>query len=593
MMRPSMASSRLANLFRRSTSIVAATPSGEARRSDRPDGGTQLVLLCVVPPTIEESAVQAFGFTSAVGLAPAASATPVLGVFHDLRWLFVYHDSWWTFAFEALAVVLLRSAFVVAVARVMWPDGTERTPLRDTFRHTVTFTVATMAVLTPWVIVAMAASAMSLSWFALGEVVPVLFLILVLSRGGIVRQWWRGLPTPGALLWSFLGFLVMTAGALAIASVPGPWTIPVAGSAGAMNAWLWKGLVRSVVSAPVRWRWFPSVPAAFLTGAVALLYLTHAASAGNGGIQLGGGQQQAIARVQADVPDKTIMFVAGYGSAYRPPGTAEPTPPGPVRFSYRGVAQDGEPLGYQRIATHQSVATAAALLHIQVQDTARRTGKPVALVAQSEGTVIAHTYLALYPHRHVSDVVLLSPLVRPGRVYFPPAGAHAGWGIAAGWALRGMLTVARWAGNDIISHADEPFVRSIVDHGPFFRNTMLCPAPGVRSIIFMPNVAGAVVPPDTASHIPISVLPGLHATLLGEKGVDTRIATFLRGGDVGSPPDTAFRVMQRAAAAWESPALALAVNDAWPNGDDLPDASFAHDGDICSVPLDRYTLPGR
>ncbi len=606
-MQPSMASSRLQAVFHRSGKMLAVLPSIAAGLPRRPDGGMLLVLLCVAPPVVEESIVQAFGFTSAAGLAPAASATPVLGVFHDLRWLFVYHDSWPTFVAEALAAVLLRSAFVVAVARVMWPDGTGRPPLRDTFRYMATFTMATMVVLTPWAIVAMAASATSLSWFVLGEVVPVLFLVLVLCRGGIVRQWWRGLPTPGALLWSFLGFLAMTASALAITSAPGLWTILIAGVAGAVNAWLWKGLVRSVVSAPVRWRWFPSVPAAFLVGAVALLYLTHAASTG-GGFRLGGGQQQAIARVQAAVPGKTVMFVAGYGSTYRPPDTPDPSPstavtaeswaPGarlsvPVRYSYRGLAPDGEPLGYNRGATHQSIATAAALLHLQVQDAARRTGRPVAVVAQSEGTLIVHTYLALYPHLHVSDVVLLSPLVRPGRVYFPPAGAESGWGIAAGWVLRGMLTVARWAGSDIISHADEPFVRSIVDHGPFFRNTMLCPSPGVRSIVFMPNVAGAVVPPDTASRIPIRVMPGLHATLLGEKGIDTRIAAFLRGEDVGSPPDTAFRLTQRAAAAWEAPALAVSVNNAWPVGDDLPDASFAHDGDICAVPLDAYRLPGQ
>src|SRR5699024_5414229 len=153
-----------------------------------PGDGLALLLLCVIPPVVEESVVQATGFTSAAGLSPAASATPVLGVFHDLRWLYVYHDSWWSFAAEVVLAVALRAAFLTAVAHAMWPDGTAKPPIRDTLRHTVAFTVATMAMLSPWAVVAMAASAMSLSWFVLGEVLPVLFLVLVLSRGGIVRQ---------------------------------------------------------------------------------------------------------------------------------------------------------------------------------------------------------------------------------------------------------------------------------------------------------------------------------------------------------------------------------------------------------------------
>jgi len=49
-----------------------------------------------------------------------------------------------------------------------------------------------MVLLSPWAVVAMAGSETSLSWFFLGELLPVLFLALVLSRGGIISGWWRG-----------------------------------------------------------------------------------------------------------------------------------------------------------------------------------------------------------------------------------------------------------------------------------------------------------------------------------------------------------------------------------------------------------------
>lgn len=87
--------------------------------------------------------------------------------------------------------------------------------------------------------------------------------------------------------------------------------------AGAVNAWLWRGLVRSVVGGHVRLRWFPSVPTAFLLGVVSLVYLTRFASTE---ASVGGGHSDrsgAVARAQDNTPDKTLLLVTGYGSQYR------------------------------------------------------------------------------------------------------------------------------------------------------------------------------------------------------------------------------------------------------------------------------------
>jgi len=70
--------------------------------------------------------------------------------------------------------------------------------------------------LSPWAVVARAGSETPLSWFFLGELLPVVFLALVLSRGGIISGWWRGLPPLAALGWALLTFAVVTVDAMLV-----------------------------------------------------------------------------------------------------------------------------------------------------------------------------------------------------------------------------------------------------------------------------------------------------------------------------------------------------------------------------------------
>ncbi|GAA3434101.1 hypothetical protein [Kutzneria kofuensis] len=72
---------------------------------------------------------------------------------------------------------------------------------------------------------------------------------------------------------------------------------------------------------------------------------------------------------------------------------------------------------------------------------------------------------------------------------------------------------------------------------------------------------------------------GLHASLLGRLDVQHVITTFLLGARVGHRTGWYYPVIQKAAAAWQAPALAVRINPAWPAG--VPDASFGQDG--CSA----------
>jgi len=141
---------------------------------------------------------------------------PAFGVFHDLRWLMVYHSSWSAFLGEAVAAVLLRGLLGAAIVHLVWPPAAQRPGFRTTLRRSAAFTTIAMVLLPPWAVVAMAGSETSLSWFFLGGLLPVLFLALVLSRGGIISGWWRGLPPLAALGWALLTFAVVTVDAMLV-----------------------------------------------------------------------------------------------------------------------------------------------------------------------------------------------------------------------------------------------------------------------------------------------------------------------------------------------------------------------------------------
>lgn len=110
-----------------------------------------------------------------------------------------------------------------------------------------------------------------------------------------------------------------------------------------------------------------------------------------------------------------------------------------MRFSYRGSDAHGQPLPYTAEDTHRSLVERAMLLAAQVDKVHRRTGKPIALVGESEGSLVARYYLSHSSHPEVDTAILTSPIVRAGRTYYPPPQAREGWGIGTGWLLRGPL----------------------------------------------------------------------------------------------------------------------------------------------------------
>jgi hypothetical protein len=549
----------------------------------------------------EVAALNAYGYVSALGLAPQVSAPPPFGVFHDMRWLFVYNTSWGSFAGEAVALVIFRSLLNTAIIVLAWPADRPRPRLRSVLLGNVVFAAVALIILSPWACVAYAASGTSLSYFIFGEIIEFVILAIVLQRGGIISRWWLGLPSLRMIGLALATFGALTLGSLVINLAPGWWVLPVAGAAGGLNALLWEaviaaavspdplarmaeaGRIRAALARGLRWLRVPAlaVPLALAVTAGGLVLIGNFLVAG--GSSSGGGISAPLVSRNAHGPRAAVLYVDGYDSSFsgKDPIVVSPGLYYEV-YSYRGLNSRGLPRSYTLIDTHQSLARSARLLATQVSALHKRTGRPVEIVAESEGTLVARTYLIRLPHPNVTALALFSPLIRPARVYYPPAGGGPGFGYVTGRELAGMLDLLHDSGSPPIS-TKEPFVRSIVDDAPLYRNLMLCPAPGVRSVAFLSLAAATVAPPGPLADIPVVEMPGIHASLEGRADVRRLLVPFLRGAPIHARTMVSYEVVRDASAGWLAPALPLSVNPAWNYPASAPDASFG--GPICRAPV--------
>ncbi|RGC68905.1 hypothetical protein C5N14_11460 [Micromonospora sp. MW-13] len=535
-----------------------------------------LLVMAALPPTIEAIVLVSMNFVAAEGLAPQNTSVWPYDTYHDLRWLFVYHDSWPEFLFWLCLVVLSRGVYTTGLVVLAWPVGVRRPPVRWLLRRNVGLAMVITVLVAPWAVVSVAASVVALSWVLLASLLPMFLLAPFLQRTAVVGPWWRGLPSTALVGWSLLNFVVLTvAGALAW-SVPRWWTVPVATAAGVANGLLWNRTVRAALLAPrVRWARVPVTPlVALLALAVPLLipWLVEVVP---------GGQQRIESVVLGrplppEVP-QAVIILAGYASDY---GGEQPSDPRVEMFSYRGLGPDGKPLPYGAQDTTISVTESVGLLEEQVDRLHRRTGRRIALIGESEGALVARTYLARRPHPVVDTLVMFSPLINAGRAYYPPAGERHGYGVVTGFQLRaifGLVSLATGPGDG----PDQPFIRSLLDDAPFYRNHLMCPVPGVRIVAFLPTTTAAEAPPGEYTRIPVFQLPGVHGGLLNRSLVQDRLVNFL----VGEPIHRTRReypLVQQLGAGWQAPPLAISANPAW-WGNREPDPAFT--GKVC--------LPGR
>ncbi len=510
-----------------------------------------LLVPAILAPTLETSLALALGARDAAVLGPQVSAPPPFDLFHDLRWVAVYHDSWLSLAGELVAVIALRALWVAWVVSRVWPQGTAglgRAAGRAAVVHAVV-----AALLVPWVALLFALAVTHVSFLFLAALPPVVVLALAIHGGGVGAALgrWRWGPTASGLVWTLAAFVWLTAAGAVIATAPAPVAVLASGLAGVVNARAWVGIVRGLAGErPRPRRWLAPVAvattfAAVVVGAVAGLAAARPETEGR----------------PLPVPEGTgprPVLVAGGLFSRLQAARAVHLPPGYVawRFSYRGADGSGRPLPYGPEDTLQPISVSARLMARQVAGLWRTYGRPVTIVAESEGALVARTYLVrLYPAGSgiVDRLITLSPNAGPARVYFP-AQADQGWGVGSGWALRVLARLIEEVLPLELS-PDAPIVRELTDCRDEFEAVLQAELPAEVQEASIEALADWVDPVDRGTATDV-VVPATHGGLIRRTDVQRLIGALLQGARPAGAPEPLAEAVAAGAAPWRVPALA-------------------------------------
>jgi hypothetical protein len=531
-----------------------------------------LIAFSAACATAEAAVLIAFA-PAAKSLAPQVTALPPLAVYHDLRWLLGYNRSWLQFAAGVVVLLLGRSALNTVLVRLSWPRDVRAPRPALTFAVSLAFTLVAGILMIPIATLVFGVAVLPFSWPFLAALPVLLALALPLSHGGVSPTWWRRLPPPRAAGWVVACFLEYSLLAVAITRLPTAWIVVVAALAGVVNARAWYSLTAAVAK-PSRTRghpliaWIPIAPLVALSifavaiGATRLLFDMAAGSprtglaAASAGFAAAASQASALAGPLTEhVRRPPVLVIGGFGSTCCHAGRGlQRVAPGMFvqQFSYLGLTARGGPIPQGRDASNLSIQALGDRIATQVWHLHAVSGRPVSLVAESEGSLGVYAMFARHPDVPVGSVVLLSPIVAPGQVSFPDA-RHEGTGGASGYALS-MLN--RFVG--ALSPFGEAGAGRLLDSVNSVGARYAAAAAELRATrhwLALVPLADAVTLP--ACTLPSNVLfvPAFHGGLLGDRAVLGTVRDFLDGRRVSGPDDlrTAAEILSSAAAAWRMP----------------------------------------
>jgi hypothetical protein len=469
---------------------------------------------------------------------------------------------------------MFRSAMTTVCLRYAWPRDVAPEPLATSIRRSVVFTVVVGLLLAPWVSLLFALAVVSLSWLFFVAVPAVLLLALFVHGGAVTGSWWYRTLSARSVAWVLLAFAVLTAFGSLLTACPEWARVPLAFVAGVVNAWLWLRVVDAVLH---RRRAPRPIPVA-IVGIAGVLILVVGGTVT--GFALASDRARPVASA-ATTPEWTphestptatpLVVVTGFNTKWSGQASQFVHVPLPQwRFSYRGTER-GLPLPYTPEDTHRELGALVRELRAQVARYHAITGRPITVVAESEGALLAAAYLAATPRAPVQNFVILSPIVQPGRVYYPSPGAE-GWGAAGAAALEGFA----WALAGISPvrvTPDAPFFRSVVDDAPALRGLLSCRIPGVRQLAVLPLDTAVSAPGQHALSIPYTVVPGFHGGMLDDARTASIVMQLIAGKRVA--PDEGWtlaeEVISAGASAWQVPQLSSTINARWSHGPDPGD----------------------
>ena len=539
---------------------------------------------------------------AARALAPQVTALPPLAIFHDLRWLYSTQRSWLWFGLLLTGLLVARAALNTALVRLAWP-APHAPPSLAALRGALAVTTLACLLISPLVSLTFGVAILPFSWPFLALLPAMLLIALPLSHAGLAGTWWRTLPPVSAAWWLLAEFIVLSAAAAVCTALPPPDAVPVAGLAGLVNARAWYGLTAAIARAagkahaesgeqvpartalartalaetalaqpgpaakdpaglaPSAVHPIPAGPmalAAVIAVVIALIRLVFffGGPAATGRPQTTvawetGTQGPARAGDAAANAANPVLEIAGFGSwcCGQDRALAKALPGTLVRqFSYLGTDSHGQPLPYGWKASNLSLPELGDRIAAQLWRLHEQTGKPVDIVAESEGTLGLDAMLAQHPGAPVGSVVLLSPIVAPGQYGYKGTGSSL--------VTKDELNALIWFVGGLSpfgSSGAQTLISSVNNVGARFASAAAEHAP-VRMLEVIP-LADAVTLPPCPLPRNVVVIPAFHGELLGDPVALRAVRRFLTDRSVTGVPSlrTTAEIMAAAATAWRMP----------------------------------------
>jgi hypothetical protein len=551
------------------------------------------LILAAVGGAVAEGGLLTLVAPAARSVAPQVTALPSVAAYHDLRWLFTDSQSWLWFAGLVAALLIIRSALDVTLLRLAWPQGLPGPSLVRSFASCAGLTALAWLLLTPAATLAFGVAVIPFSWPFLAAFPIMLGIVFALSHGGAFPAWWRRLPPVRAVAWLLGSFIALTAAGAVIAHLPTAGALPVIAAAGLVNARAWYAIARLAArrqprpheSVPARLLFgLPSAPLAallvlalviglarlMLTGTIVLPISdsTTAPAAANvlrgsgNGAQVDGVGAPAAAASAAAVP-AAVLVVGGWGSSCCDAGDGlRAALPGVTlrQFSYLGLGAKGLPRPSGADADDVSLPALGDRLAAQVEALAAVAKKPVDIVAESEGTLAVYAMLDRHPGLPVAAIVLLSPIVEPGQLSYPPGPDGMSVSEEALDELNSLVGSMSPYGPggaaDLLNSVSEFGARYFADVADGAGLARGADGQRIRWLSVVP-LADAVTLPVCTLPTGVLVVPALHGGLLGDPTVLPMVAQFLSGRPVTDAGDAQLRseaeLITSVATAWRMP----------------------------------------
>jgi hypothetical protein len=219
------------------------------------------------------------------------------------------------------------------------------------------------------------------------------------------------------------------------------------------------------------------------------------------------------------------------------------------QFSYRGLDRAGHPLPYGPAAGDLPLPVLGDRIAAQVWRLHARTGQPVDVVAESEGTLGVYAMLARHPDVPLARVVLLSPIVAPGQVSYPVGGGLA---LVPGDELQGVVWFVGGLSPFGTSGA-QTLIESVNRVGAQFAEQAVRHhhLPWLELV----PLADAVTLPACSLPSNVLVVPALHGALLDDPASLRMVRDFLTDRRVSGTAGlrTTAEIVAAAASAWRIP----------------------------------------